>query len=83
MFLSNTTIGTQNWNFKIYLKRWNETSAMHMEKIIYITVESLLSEATTLIGLMYLDNNYSNRYHLQTASGAMPIQSDNQMGLLD
>ncbi len=56
---------------------------MHMEKIIYITVESLLLAATTLIGLMYLDNNYSNRYHLQTASGAMTIQPDNQMGLLD
>jgi len=83
MFLSNTTIGTQNWNFKIYLKRWNETSSMRMRKMIFITVEPLLLAAITIFDLRYLDNNYSNVYHLQTASRAMTIQPDNQMCLLD
>ena len=50
---------------------------MHMKKIIFIAVESLLLAAITLFGLMYLDDNYSNRYHLQIASGAMTIQPDN------
>jgi len=54
-----------------------------MKKIIFIAVESLLLAAIMLFGLMYLYNNYSNRYHLQTASGAMTIQPDSQMGLLD
>ncbi len=56
---------------------------MRMRKMIFITVEPLLLAAITIFDLRYLDNNYSNVYHLQTASRAMTIQPDNQMGLLD
>jgi hypothetical protein len=30
--LSNTTFGTQNWELKVYLKRWNEISARAYEE---------------------------------------------------
>ena len=81
--MSNTTFGTQYWNFKVYLKRWNEYQQECMKKIIFIAVESLLLLTIMVFGLMYLNNNYSNRYHLQTALGAMTTQHDNQMSLLD
>lgn len=51
-----------------------------MKKITLIAVEkSLLLAVIMVFGLMYLSSNYLNRYHLQTALGAMTIQPDNQM----
>ena len=52
----------------------------YMKKITLIAVEkSLLLAVIMVFGLMFISSNYSNRYHLRTALGAMTIQPDNQM----